>query len=106
MNMPNKNEKKRTKTGGRKAGTPNKASVFRERMVAASGQTPLAYLIQIMRDETLDIDRRIEAAKAAAPYVHPRLAAIEHRGDAANPINVQVGFRWMTEAEARARGWA
>lgn len=26
-------------------------------------------------------DRRMEAAKNAAPYIHPRLAQIEHKGD-------------------------
>jgi hypothetical protein len=29
-----------------------------------------------------------------------------HKGDAENPLNMQFAFRWMTEAEARCRGWA
>ena len=33
-----------------------------------------------MRDPNADQARRDECAKAAAPYVHPRLAAIEHGG--------------------------
>jgi hypothetical protein len=35
-------------------------------------------MIRVMRDETAPAKRRDEMAKAAAPYVHPRLAAIEH----------------------------
>src|SRR4051794_30445815 len=32
----------------------------------------------VQRDETNDLALRFEAAKAAAPYVHPKLAAIQH----------------------------
>jgi hypothetical protein len=41
-----------------------------------------------MRDEAQDRAVRLEAAKAAAPYVHPKLANLDmtHKGDAANPI--------------------
>jgi len=33
---------------------------------------------------------RMDAAKAAAPYVHPRLAAIEHGGNAEKPMRMVV----------------
>jgi hypothetical protein len=35
-------------------------------------------MLSILRDEKAPTDLRFEAAKAAAPYVHPRLAAIDH----------------------------
>jgi hypothetical protein len=35
-------------------------------------------MIRIMPDESAPAERRDEMAKAAAPYVHPKLAAIEH----------------------------
>ncbi|WP_332823273.1 hypothetical protein [Stutzerimonas kunmingensis] len=38
-------------------------------------------MLQIMRDEAADEAKRLDAAKAAAPYVHPRLAAVEHSGE-------------------------
>lgn len=41
------------------------------------GLTPLEYLLSVMRDEGAEEARRVDAAKAAAPYVHPRLGAIE-----------------------------
>src|SRR5262245_40537112 len=37
------------KTGGRKAGTPNRVTAERERMIAASGLTPLECMLQNMR---------------------------------------------------------
>ena len=97
---------KRVKTGGRTKGVRNIASTKREAEIKASGLTPLDYLLRVMRDESLPDQQRIDAAKAAAPYVHPRLASIEHNGDAENPLSLQFAFRWMTEAEARCRGWA
>ena len=77
---------KGTKTGGRKKGVPNKSNAAREQAIISSGLTPLDYLIAILRDEGSGPNMRLEAAKAAAPYVHPRLAAIELSGDPDNPL--------------------
>lgn len=68
------------KTGGRVKGTPNKASAAKAEAVAASGLTPLDYMLSIMRDEDNPKDMRLDAANKAAPFVHPKLAAIEHSG--------------------------
>lgn len=66
---------------GRKAGSPNKATAERQAEVAASGLTPLDYMLQVMRDEERMPDVRLDAAKAAAPYVHPKLASIDMNAD-------------------------
>lgn len=71
---------------GRKKGSRNKASAAREAAVAASGLTPLDLMLSLMRDETQPLAVRIEIARAAAPYVHPRFAAIEHAGKSGRPI--------------------
>jgi hypothetical protein len=63
---------------GRKAGAPNKATAKQRDAVKASGLTPLDYMLSILRDETMTTESRFEAAKAAAPYVHPKLANIDH----------------------------
>lgn len=70
---------------GRKKGARNKASAAREAAIAASGLTPLQYMLALMRDETQPVAVRLEMAKAAAPYVHPRLAAVAHTGEADVP---------------------
>jgi hypothetical protein len=75
---------------GRPAGIANKASIARQAEVAASGITPLDYLLQIMRDETAERDERRDAAKAAAPYVHPKLAAVEHTGKDGGALQVLI----------------
>ena len=47
-------------------------------------------MIAVMRDPTVDAGRRDEMAKAAAPYIHPKLAATEHKGHLGNPIQVVI----------------
>ena len=68
---------------GRKPGVPNKATQKTREEIAASGLTPLEYMLRVMRDEAADEAKRLEAAKSAAPYVHQRLAAVEHSGNVA-----------------------
>ena len=80
------------KTGGRKAGTPNRATAARNAMIAAAGDTPLEFLLSVMRDHNAPMDVRLEAAKAAAPYMHARLASVTHKGDEAEPI--RHVFEW------------
>lgn len=63
---------------GRKRNIPNKASQKRQAEVARTGETPLAYMLRVMRDQNVAKERRDEMAKAAAPYVHPRLSSVEH----------------------------
>lgn len=74
------------KTGGRRKGTPNRATARREREVAKMGQTPLEYMLRVMRDSRASGDRRDKMAVAAAPYVHPKLANMQHTGRNGGPI--------------------
>lgn len=66
--------------GGSRKGRPNKATAAKAAAVAASGLTPLDFMLRVMRDEMQDLDVRMDAAKGAAPYVHPKLAQVEHSG--------------------------
>jgi hypothetical protein len=65
---------------GRKPGVPNTKTKELVEKVEASGLTPLNYMLAILRDEALSREDRFEAAKAAAPFVHAKLAAVEHSG--------------------------
>lgn len=58
------------------------------------GLTPLAYLLAIMRDDANDKSTRIDAAKAAAPYVHPKLANVEHSGNDDKPMKTVLELSW------------
>jgi len=77
------------KTGGRQKGVKNKATSQRELLVAAGGQTPLEYLLNVMRTSD-DGGMRLDAAKAAAPYVHPKLANMVLQGDKDAPLTVEI----------------
>jgi hypothetical protein len=72
---------------------------------AGQGITPLEFMLEMMRRESFHEDPKIEAqremmrfeaAKAAAPYIHPRLAAVEHSG--------KVTIRSMAEELAELNG--
>lgn len=65
------------KTGGRKAGSKNKATKVREEIIAASGLTPLEFMLETMRDENQPISVRLDSAKGAAQYVHPKLSTVD-----------------------------
>jgi hypothetical protein len=78
------------KTGGRTKGTPNKATVAKEAEIAASGLTPLDFMLNVLRDEDRAFEARMDAAKAAAPYVHPKRAPVDGKGDDASGVVVIV----------------
>ena len=40
----------------------------------AAGETPLEYMLRVMRDPTVEHSRRDEMARAAAPYVHAKIS--------------------------------
>lgn len=77
---------KRKKFGGRQKGAKNKATKAKEMAIAKSGLTPLEFMLNVMRGTALPEkataaekiaarNMQFEAAKAAAPYVHPRMTA-------------------------------
>jgi hypothetical protein len=79
--MAGKGSRPGERRGGRKKGTPNKATTEAsiQAEIAASGEKPLDYMLRVMRDPTTEPHRRDAMAKAAAPYVHPTLAAVAHK---------------------------
>jgi hypothetical protein len=65
------------KTGGRQKGARNRATEEARAAAAATGVLPLDYMLSVMRDHAADSKRRDAMAMAAAPYLHPRLTAID-----------------------------
>jgi len=69
---------KPSKKAGRPKGSYSKASKAQVAQVTADGKlSPLEYLASIYQDCDQPQRDRIEAAKAAAPYVHSRLSTTE-----------------------------
>lgn len=89
------------KSGGRKKGIPNKKSVAVAEAIEASGLTPLEFMIQCMRNGAMPEDFRLDAAKAAAPYVHPKLTSVELRGDPNAPIEHHLTIDAFTSRISR-----
>jgi len=71
---------------GRPKGSRNKTNLKKEAEIAAQGITPLEYMLKTLRDETQEHEARMQAATAAAPYVHPKLATTTHKGDDDAPL--------------------
>jgi len=75
---------------GRKQGGANKIDAEARKKAVESGITPLDYMLSILRDEGLATEARMDAAKAAAPYVHAKLASVEHKGDGGGPMVLEI----------------
>ena len=74
---------------GRKPGSVARMDAAARRKALDSGMTPLDYLLSIMRDESEEKRERLDAAKAAAPYCHARLASTELSGPNGGPIQTR-----------------
>lgn len=79
------------KRGGKRdgAGRPKGAkTVITQEAIqrAGKGETPLEYMLRVMRDRQQEDDRRDKMAIAAASYMHPR--ALEVSGPDGDPINL------------------
>ena len=70
----------------RKPGLKNRITRELTERVEASGLTPFDYMLSVLRDETAAPERRDEMAKAAAPFVHPRLTTTKVQGDKDYPL--------------------
>jgi hypothetical protein len=91
---------------GRKPGDKNTRSREIADRAMQEGITPLEVMLQIMRKawDIKDMDKALEAAKDAAPYVHPRLQPVDSMGSDTQKHELIIS--WMTEGEAKKRGWA
>lgn len=82
---------------GRKKGQVSEQAAARKSMQAAAlsaGLSPLDYMLSILRDEGQEQSARFAAAKEAAPYVHNRLAAVEHSGNEDKPVKTVLELVW------------
>jgi hypothetical protein len=71
---------------GRPKGSRNKRTRTLIEAARAGGQLPLDYMLAVMRNPKAPAKRRDEMAKAAAPYLHSKLTAVEHSGSQDKPM--------------------
>jgi len=80
---------------GRRAGTTDKAlrKVSADRVLNATGtgpdKMPLAFMLAVMNDPKQKDNIRLQAAIAAAPYIHPKLSAVEVRTENKNTLTIK-----------------
>lgn len=74
--MPGKHGGKRPGSG-RPKGSKNKRSLASQLEAVGDGPTPLEFLIGVYQDEGKPEVMRMDAAKAAAPYVHSRFSNVD-----------------------------
>jgi len=88
---------------GRKPGAVQIRSLEDAARILGDGVTPLDYLVGVMRGTEMFDPERFEAAKAAAPYMHARLAAVEHKGEVAVrnvarlPMPAKTAKEWSSQ---------
>ena len=96
--------------GGRRPGAGRKpgSKLTKTQLIAAkareAGISPLEYMLSVMRDPTADPERRDKMAAACAPYIHPKLASIQHYSDdnAAKNDNVTLHVSFVSSPNAEA----
>lgn len=78
------------KTGGRRKGTPNKATGETEQKAAALGMLPKEFLLHVMNgnfkaineeEGAIDLDKRLDAAGKVAPYIHRKMPQVVQLSD-------------------------
>lgn len=88
---------------GRPKGVKTRMTILRENAFAKAmkgRKTPLEFLLGVMESESASASERIDAAKAAAPYVHKRQPlAIENSPNGPFRVFDVVKLAGMTEVE-------
>ena len=91
----------RREGAGRKLGAATRRTREIANKAASDGLMPLEYMLAVLRDETKPDKDRYAAAVDAAPYLHPKLSAVQHSGDAENPVETVTRIELTTPDDHR-----
>lgn len=76
---------------------PAVSAVPESEAAASTNESPLDYMLRVMRDPKEDDDRRDAMAKAALPYMHARLSTVD--GQVSDQVSDNDGgtitFTWQ-----------
>lgn len=84
---------------GRPKGSRNKIAGKELKEIIAGGETPLEFLIRTMQDDEKDYGVRLDAAKAAAPFAHPKLASIDVNGTLNSTVVIRHDWKGKQPSE-------
>jgi len=79
------------KTGGRRAGTPNRRTAQLTERLAELGCDPLEGLARIAADPTTESSLRVRIYADLLPFVYPKRKAVELAAEGASEIK----FSWL-----------
>jgi hypothetical protein len=82
---------------GRKEGSATAKTREIANKAASEGLTPLEYMLTILRNAEETPPNRMWAAEKAAPYMHAKLANVEHSG----PDGGDIGIMFKTVYETK-----
>ena len=68
----------RRPNSGRKKGVKNLVGIRLKEQLLSDGISPLAFVLGVMRDPLQDLNARMDAARAAMPFLHAKLQTLEH----------------------------
>jgi hypothetical protein len=86
--------------GGRAKGALNKKTVEQIKAIEAGGLMPLDFMLQVLRDPSLEYDIRLDAAGRAAPYCHARVAAKEPVPADDGRVHYRVTVDWISPSHS------
>lgn len=95
---------KGTKTGGRKPGSQNKVTADVKAIAQKHAPAALAELARLAIKAESEATR-VAASKEILDRAYGK-SPQALTGEGGGPIQHQVGVSWMTETQAKARGWA
>jgi hypothetical protein len=78
---------------GRPSGSVSAVTQAQKEAALEGGESPLDYMLRVMRDATADLGRRDDMAKAAAPYAHAKLASVDANVKA--NVDGSITFTWQ-----------
>src|SRR6516162_1107204 len=82
------------KTGGRKAGTPNRKSREISELLEPLGHNPVEAMVHIATDPEASLELRGRMNSELAQYVYPKRKAVEVAGDQNAPLYTGLWLRW------------
>jgi hypothetical protein len=85
---------------GRKKGTRSGLAIFQAKSLRERFPVfPLEHMLNVINDPTASHERKDNMARAAAAYVHPRLAAVEITGKEGGPTQESLDLSKLSDDE-------
>lgn len=79
-------------TAARGKAAPSRTAVTKSKKSAPVDLMPLDYMLRVLRNEEAAPEERRWAAQQAAPYVHPKLSAVEHSGGTGGSVRHEASL--------------